>query len=552
MLNWIFTNYLRDESNPPLPTQASALALLSSTVADGDVITDWLYYKDIVTSDEEISQWLITLQLISCICGTFSWLGVATDGRLVNWVRTALVLMACIPFGIVWLLLSIPDYALRWSCKCSYAGGDRWNLFYDWIVQAKDWCQLDVLLPLWKNSSQKMVFSSSVVLLFGILVEDIPQLVVTFLIEERIKSDDPTGQISNAALVNLLFAMFDIVHKLAQAYDLRADVLNEGYSVQSTIKAHEEFVMSLASAGANRLLSASGDYTAKLWDTVTGKCIQTFHCGSWANDAVAVGTSKVIVACSYKVIRIYDLLTQSTGFKLNQFKVDLQFKPDFVCVSPDHQFFFTGGSDKAYLRTIPVSSFFLQRWALPVQSGDEPQLISTYKHPVTSLAFLDGDRFISCYKDLSRMHVWDVNEEEPMHSLKLEFRGCAILVMTPTLFLVGDGKIIKSFEFVNHEWTVQNSFPGHTSSITSFTKVNESLFVSTSEDTTAKLWNLNIESSCLFTFRGHTEYVRSSAFLKEQGAIASASGRNGNIKIWSIAKYILNNAQREEEDIVQP
>ena len=73
---------------------------------------------------------------------------------------------------------------------------------------------------MWKRTKKKLAFSSGTVLFFGILLEDIPQLVITFRIEDKIKSDDPMRQISNAALINLLFATFDILHKLAQAYDL--------------------------------------------------------------------------------------------------------------------------------------------------------------------------------------------------------------------------------------------------------------------------------------------------------------------------------------------
>ena len=79
------------------------------------------------------------------------------------------------------------------------------------------WIFDNVLTPIIDNTNQKPTFSSSAILLFDIVIEDIPQLVVTFLIEDNIKSDDPTGRISDAVLLNLTFAIFDILYKVAEA-----------------------------------------------------------------------------------------------------------------------------------------------------------------------------------------------------------------------------------------------------------------------------------------------------------------------------------------------
>jgi len=51
MINWIFNNFLWDKDNPPLPTKETASVLLLSIVANDDVITDWLYYNEIIKYD---------------------------------------------------------------------------------------------------------------------------------------------------------------------------------------------------------------------------------------------------------------------------------------------------------------------------------------------------------------------------------------------------------------------------------------------------------------------------------------------------------------------
>lgn len=114
MIHWITTNNFRSKDNSALhPSQTTYQALLSSTIADGDVVTDWLYYFNIFCSDDDIPKWLLILHLTSCIFGTISWLSVATDGRGVYWVKaiclwTILIpmLIACLPYFFLPISLS--------------------------------------------------------------------------------------------------------------------------------------------------------------------------------------------------------------------------------------------------------------------------------------------------------------------------------------------------------------------------------------------------------------------------------------------------------------
>merc|ERR1712154_681552 len=81
------------------------------------------------------------------------------------------------------------------------------------------------------------------------------------------------------------------------------------------------------------------------------------------------------------------------------------------------------------------------------------------------------------------------------------------------------------------------NFKGHTKTTTSLTKVNESMFVSTSWDCYAKLWDMTKALPCVFTFRGHSCYIRSSIYLEDEEAIATGDD-NGSIAVWSIEKYL--------------
>ena len=134
--------------------------------------------------------------------------------------------------------------------------------------------------------------------------------------------------------------------------------------------------------------------------------------------------------------------------------------------------------------------------------------------------------------------------------------------MSPTMFFIGDSPFIKCFEYDDNDtaWTCKYTFEGHTAvRITSLTKVNETLFVSTSQDRTAKVWDITKGPACVFTFLAHTTpigdktfesdgRITSSVYLKEEKAIATGDAY-GNIAVWSIAKYLDNNQDKEEDEV---
>ena len=194
------------------------------------------------------------------------------------------------------------------------------------------WVDINVLANLFENAKQKPSFSSSTLLLFGIFFEDIPQLIVTFLIEDKIGSNDPTGRISGTAVLNLIFAIFDILHKIASALDLISDVHNTSYKYKKWVKAHGSSIYSLVIAGSNQILSASLDQTVKLWSTATGKfkSVKISQCGSGVMGmVVATRSSKVMAACQDKKIHVFDF---ETGDLLES-PIELGFKPDFISLS---------------------------------------------------------------------------------------------------------------------------------------------------------------------------------------------------------------------------
>jgi WD40 repeat protein len=81
---------------------------------------------------------------------------------------------------------------------------------------------------------------------------------------------------------------------------------------EQTLKGHSGIVRAMAfSANCQRLASASGDRTVRLWDTATGKCEQTLDCDSDSIRAVAfsAGGRRLASASADKTVRLWDAAT---------------------------------------------------------------------------------------------------------------------------------------------------------------------------------------------------------------------------------------------------
>ena len=165
----------------------------------------------------------------------------------------------------------------------------------------------------------------------------------------------------------------------------------------------------------------------------------------------------------------------------------------------------------------------------------------TYSWTATAIEFLDENFFVSIDKNKSVVHVGNINEKDPIQTFEeLEIRS--VLALSSTIFLIGDavGKI-HQFEYFENRWTLTPKIQQLDTPVLSLTRVNESLFLA-SGGPVAYLYNIDDLKTAIFQFRGHTSWIWTSVFLKEQNAVATGD-ENGHMKIWSIEKYLEDNAQ---------
>mmetsp|Transcript_6075 Transcript_6075/g.9323 ORF Transcript_6075/g.9323 Transcript_6075/m.9323 type:complete len:537 (+) Transcript_6075:71-1681(+) len=494
-----------------------AMTLLTSLIADVDVITDWIYYTETVQGVNDdgptnfVPPWILLLQLVSCICGSVSWCFIASDGRVLDWLRMMLKWILVGPLWLVhFVVFKIPRMILPNHCFAP----KRIQPSYGYLFLAD---KLNILIKTMDDYFNHGFHISSGALVFlGILSEDIPQIIVTFLIEEAIRFDD--GRIRNSASLNVVLAVIDIFHKLANAWDHWHVVIKASSDdAIQTFRGHGDIVTSLTTMERNQLLSVSWDKTAKVWDLTKGICVKTLHTSDWLY-GVANMKDRQITAGN-EGISIFDIDSD----KLLK-KRDIYNGLKCVAVSLDGSWFITGGHN-------------IIRW-----DATNYELLETYEKGAFSLTVLDDNRFVSG----GHCCVWEVGKQEPLREFALAGSCESICRVSSNSFLTGSTSGIELWNADTGECIRKY---GNDKTIC-LTLVNDALFASGGEDgdgtNVAKLWSFDEPDAPLATFKGHTNIINDVVYLPERNEIATASNDH-SIKLWSITEYITDN---DEDHIV--
>merc|ERR1719223_104749 len=246
MLIWLFIQYLRDARvNPPFPVElTTTLAFLASFLADGNLLTDWLYYRfiadGILNQKIILPEWIRMLHLLTCLFGTLSYLGIATDGKIINLIRSALLLTPALPvlllFSIFAVCHSLIEGILVQSKKKSSSSskydGSVIQSFYqinNWAYHKEEWIMFHLLVPIWDYALQRReVLSSDTLKILALYAGDISQIFVAFFtLKGKLESNGTSStschvELPNILVFHLFFTVFDILHKFALICDMRS------------------------------------------------------------------------------------------------------------------------------------------------------------------------------------------------------------------------------------------------------------------------------------------------------------------------------------------
>ena len=412
-----------------------AISVLTSAAADFDVVADWLYYfQSIRQLDDDgnklVPGYLLTILLASCIFGTLSWLILATDGRVVAPLFRA---------------LNIEGISIGW------------------------------------------------VLLGTVLVEDIPQVILTFIIDDYYDSDTVTS----LAMFNLCTSLYDTLIKIAEAYDERNDIVETGAWCKETYRGHHGPVSAIV------VLPIS-----------TAKCSE-----SAASSAALQDDTN----CTLGALNCMDGNMEAMEVQLNKNKASMMAKlisPNFLTASHDHTVRYWDPS--------------------PAQHRVRRNYIRKYKHKhkVTCIALLAkagysppttiDEKTARRRSDSSDISMMSSNTANTLPDDDDDTENKDLIY-----FVTGskDG-ILRLFQISDKECVRTYLSDSPVTCVTSLDKIAGTLFVSGHIDAQARLWDTATGAN-IRVFKGHLQPINSVCCFKDESLFLSTSD-DSTIKVWNI------------------
>ncbi|UKZ89742.1 uncharacterized protein TrAFT101_004783 [Trichoderma asperellum] len=243
------------------------------------------------------------------------------------------------------------------------------------------------------------------------------------------------------------------------------------------LRGHIDFVCSVAFSHDSKLLaSGSEDFTAKLWDSTTGECLNTLQGHNHNIEYVAFShDSKLVASASYdKTIKLWDSTTGKCLHTCQGHSGGIQ----SVTFSHDSKLVASASLDST-----------IKLWNST--TGECLNTFQGHNGFVYSVAFSHDSKLVASGSGDSTIKLWDSTTGECLHT-----------------------------------------FHGHSSIVCSAAFSHDSkLVASASCDKTIKLWD-STTGECLHTFLGHSDFVCSVAFSHDSKLIASRS-EDGIAKLWA-------------------
>ena len=303
-------------------------------------------------------------------------------------------------------------------------------------------------------------------------------------------------------------------HLLAGLFIVMGMSVGRGEPVTTTplviFSGHTLFVSSVVfSPDGTKVLTGSGDWTAKLWDAATGSEIRTFsgHTAYLPTVAFSPDGTKVLTGSQDMTAKLWDA---ATGSEIRTFSGHASYV-NSVAFSPDGTKVLTGSEDATAKLWNAATGSLLRTF-----SGPTSVVLSVAYSP-------DGTKALTGSLDRTA-NLWNTSTG----TLLRTFSGHTGCVYSVAFSPDGTKVLTGSADWTAKLWDASNgsllrTFSGHTGDIRSVAFSPDGTEVLTgSWDDTAKLWNAS-NGLLLRTFSGHAGDVNSVAFSPDGAKVLTGS-----------------------------
>jgi WD40 repeat protein len=284
-------------------------------------------------------------------------------------------------------------------------------------------------------------------------------------------------------------------------------------------KGHSSGIRSVAiSPDGGRILTGSGDKTARLWDIASGRLLREFtgHWGEVWSVAFAPDGGHILTGSGDKAARLWNT---ASGRLLREF-TGHQGVVWHVAFAPNGSRILTGSGDKT-----------ARLW--DVASGRLLREFTGHWGEVWSVAFApDGDTILTS-NDNARL--WDTASGQLLHEFASHTGGVNSVAFSPC----GDTILTGCGDDTARLWDTASGqllreFAGHRGVVRSVAfSPDGSAILTGSGDETARLWDAT-SGQLLYEFSGHRSAVWSVAFTPDGNSLLTGSD-DKNARLWDTA-----------------
>jgi WD40 repeat protein len=274
------------------------------------------------------------------------------------------------------------------------------------------------------------------------------------------------------------------------------------------------------SPDGKRVVTASGDGTARVWDAATGARLAELvgHAGAVASAAFSPDGKQIVTASSDRTARVWDA---ATGAGLAEFRghTDLLRIATF---SPDGTRIVTASDDKT-----------ARVW--DAATGASVAELAGHADSVRFATFSpDGTRIVTTSLDQTA-RIWDASTGARLAELRGHTGGVGSAAFSPD----GTRLVTGSVDSTARVWDVSTGvslaeLKGHKEWVSSASfRRDGARIVTSSWDGTARVWDAGTGAS-LAELKGHSDLVQSAAFSPDGTRIVTASWDN-TARLWDVA-----------------